>query len=88
MTAKSVAELRREYKARRKAEGFAGLTHGTASTYSAGCHCVPCTAGHAAANRIYKAARRHGHGTVAVFDAGCTCNACVMADALYGEVAS
>lgn len=40
-----------DYKARKQADGFAGLTHGKHSTYCLGCHCVPCLAAGSAGNR-------------------------------------
>lgn len=34
----------REYRARKRADGYAGLTHGSTGTYGLGCRCEPCRA--------------------------------------------
>lgn len=63
MTALTGAERRARYKARKQADGFVGLKHGTDRVYSLGCRCTPCTSAHSAAMdewRSRRLAAQHG----------------------------
>lgn len=82
----SSAATRLKYRARKLADGFADLAHGTQGTYSTGCRCSPCTE----ANRerqVDYALRKQAdgfaglkHGSSGTYGLGCRCDLCRSAN--------
>lgn len=76
------------YRARKQADGYAGLTHGT-STYDLGCRCDTCrTASRERGQRLRADAAANDyanqtHGAYNTYRMGCRCEDCREANRLY-----
>jgi len=78
-----------ERRARKQADGFAGMAHGTAPTYTVGCRCDACREAWRVYYAGYQARRRANgfagmeHGRAVTYRMGCRCGACVLGRALW-----